>query len=46
LQFYIDGKKEPSNPPRIPTDKVREFEIYANNLKAEEHKILKGVKVN
>jgi len=28
MQFYIDGKRA-SNPPRIPTDKVREFEIYA-----------------
>ncbi|WP_111671229.1 M43 family zinc metalloprotease [Algoriphagus litoralis] len=28
IQFYIDGKRS-SNPPRIPTDKEREFEIFA-----------------
>lgn len=28
IQFFIDGKRS-SNPPRIPTDKAREFEVYA-----------------
>jgi hypothetical protein len=28
MQVFIDGKKS-ANPPRIPTDKEREFEVYA-----------------
>ena len=40
INFYIDGKRSP-NPPRIPTDKEREFEITAKigNLTSKPLKI-------
>ncbi|HSF55318.1 MAG TPA: M43 family zinc metalloprotease [Algoriphagus sp.] len=40
IQFFIDGKRS-KNPPRIPTDKEREFEVFAKigQLKSKSIKI-------